>query len=225
MFASVALPLYRLFRPPRDPRVLVVYQRSLEATPSLLERFGLLTIVALGEVIAGIVQGASTHHHLGTQVVVAAVAGLGLAIGLWWLYFDFVSEHEPVPGARTRAWMYLHLPVTAGLGATGAAVLDLLENVGGVLPVEERWLVVGAVAWTQLGLMALLWTLELARRHRRLIVGATALLALSSVGTLGLGWTQLGILELLLAMDALLLLPVGYALFHWVRAVTARAPG
>ena len=63
-------------------------------TPSGVERFGLFTIIVLGEVIVGVVAGLA-EHHLTWTVAATAALGLGLAVGLWWLYFDMVSLRLP----------------------------------------------------------------------------------------------------------------------------------
>jgi len=42
--------------------------------------------------------------------------GTLIAIGLWWVYFDFVSHHLPRPGTTmVFGWFYLHLPMTMGI--------------------------------------------------------------------------------------------------------------
>ncbi|MEO0600065.1 MAG: low temperature requirement protein A [Myxococcota bacterium] len=217
LLASVAVQLYQAVWPPRDPEIRAERQRSLVATPSLVERFGLLTIIVLGEVIVGVVSGVSQTHHVHLEVGAAAVGGLLLSFGIWWLYFDLVAHHLPHAGEGNRAWTYLHLPVTAGIAATGAAVLDLVEHTEVALPSEERWLVVGAVALTEVSVAALMWTLQLWSQHRRIGVRITGLLVASAGGTLALGLTELDTVELLFAIDGLVLPAVVYSLAAWIR--------
>lgn len=216
LVASVAVMLVRIVNPPRDPEVQAERRRTMAATPSLRERFALFTIIVLGEVIAGVVNGMAASHHADVSVGTAAALGLVMAFGIWWLYFDLIAEREPRSERATQAWMYLHLPVTGGIAATGAAVLDLVEHTERTLPQEERWLVVGAAALTQLGIAALMWTLRMTDPHRRLVIGATVLLVLSAGGSLALGLTDFDTIPLLLALDGLLVLPVGYSLWVWI---------
>ena len=57
----------------------------------IAERYGLLTIITLGEVIIGTIAAlnALVHGEAGwtTDAVLLAVAGVGLCFGCWWAYF------------------------------------------------------------------------------------------------------------------------------------------
>jgi low temperature requirement protein LtrA len=116
-------------------------------SPSAVERFGLFTIIVLGEVIVGVVSGVAEHPHLSWLAGGSAFLGMVIAIGLWWVYFDFVSGRQPIPRTSKRlAWIYLHLPVAMGITAVGASILNVVEHAGEPLPGEVRWLLVGAIA-------------------------------------------------------------------------------
>ena len=57
----------------------------------LPERFGLLTLIVLGESVFAVVVGVSeVSWDVGSAV--AAAAGFLLAAALWWIYFDFLDE-------------------------------------------------------------------------------------------------------------------------------------
>jgi len=71
--------------------------RIVLISPSAVERFGLLIIIVLGEVIVGVVSGVAEHPHLSWQVGGIAALGMMIAIGLWWIYFDFVAGRPPIP--------------------------------------------------------------------------------------------------------------------------------
>jgi low temperature requirement protein LtrA len=218
------VPLVSVVWTPDDPAVRAERDRTRVVTASVVERFDLLTIIVLGEVIVGVVDGVSGTHALGGVQVAAAGLGLLLAFALWWLYFDVVAHRRPVPGPLASAWFYLHLPVAAGIAATGAAVLDLVGHAGEALPSEERGLLVASVAVTQAGVGALLWTLPLARDHGGRARVATVLLALSILGALSVGLTTLSSVWTLLVTDALLLVPVGYSLWVWVTVYGGEEP-
>jgi low temperature requirement protein LtrA len=82
---DVAAPIVAGRRPGRAPL-------HLEHLP---ERFGLLVILVLGEVIAGIVLGVHDTKWAGLSVVIG-VAGFLVSAALWWAYFDVggaVSAH------------------------------------------------------------------------------------------------------------------------------------
>jgi low temperature requirement protein LtrA len=108
---SLLLPLFTFGLGRVNPQAQAEIDIISAASPSLVERFGLFTIIVLGEVIVGVVGGVSGHHHLSWLVGGIAALGTLIAIGLWWVYFDFVSHHLPRPGmAMVSAWLYLHLP-------------------------------------------------------------------------------------------------------------------
>ena len=106
-------------------------KQLLTVSPSLVERFGLFTIIVLGEIIVGAVSGLSSQHHLTWEGGLLALLGVLIAVGLWWVYFDFVSHRQPrTTRGHVTSWIYLHLPFTASVAAAGAAILNLLSHEG-----------------------------------------------------------------------------------------------
>ena len=81
---SLLLPLVTFNLGRRDPQVQAEIDRTTDVSPSAVERFGLFTIIVLGEVIVGVVQGVAGHHHL-SWLAGGRTAALGMliAIGLW----------------------------------------------------------------------------------------------------------------------------------------------
>jgi low temperature requirement protein LtrA len=93
----------------------------------IAERYSLLVIITLGEVILGTVAAlnAVVHGEAGWSVDAAllAVAGVGLAFGCWWMYFA-VPWAEPLARHRLRGWPfgYGHLLIFGSLAAMGAGL-------------------------------------------------------------------------------------------------------
>jgi low temperature requirement protein LtrA len=93
----------------------------------IAERYGLLVIITLGEVIIGTVASlnAVVHGESGWTVDAAllALAGVGLTFGCWWMYFS-VPWAEPLVRHRERAWAfgYGHLVIFAALAAMGGGL-------------------------------------------------------------------------------------------------------
>jgi low temperature requirement protein LtrA len=93
----------------------------------IAERYGLLLIITLGEVILGTVAAlnALVHGEAGWTVdaVLLAIAGVGLAFGCWWMYFA-VPWAEPLVRHRERGFIfsYGHLAIFAPLAAMGAGL-------------------------------------------------------------------------------------------------------
>jgi low temperature requirement protein LtrA len=93
----------------------------------IAERYGLLVIITLGEVIIGTVAAlnALVHGEAGWTVDAAllAVAGVGLTFGCWWSYFA-LPWAEPLVRHRRRAFPfgYGHLVLYGAIAAMGAGL-------------------------------------------------------------------------------------------------------
>jgi low temperature requirement protein LtrA len=93
----------------------------------IAERYGLLLIITLGEVILGTVASlnAVVHGEAGWTVDAAllAIAGVGLTFGCWWMYFA-VPWAEPLVRHRERgfAFGYGHMLIFASLAAMGGGL-------------------------------------------------------------------------------------------------------
>ena len=210
------LPLFlaRVLR----PKVGAQLERSRSASESAIERFGLFTIIVLGEVIVGVVRGLIDHHQLDWMVGATAALGMLIAIGLWWNYFDFVSLQKVKPGLyRSSVWMWLHLPMTMGIAATGAAILHAVEAAPSTPDSVPVLILVGSIAVT---ILSVAWIGlqveggELRDKSRR--TARWFLLAASSVAVI-LGFVALSAIALLLALAVILLVPVAAGFVVWVR--------
>jgi low temperature requirement protein LtrA len=108
----------------------VLLERRLGRPPwnagHVAERFNLLTLITLGEVIAATTAavGALVGSQGWSLAALAVVsAGLVLTAALWWAYFLIPSrvilEHWP---ERTMPWRYVHLPMFGAIAAVGAGL-------------------------------------------------------------------------------------------------------
>jgi low temperature requirement protein LtrA len=103
------------------------------------ERHGLFMILAIGESVVAIGVGAASQP-ISVPLVVAAVLGVAVAVGLWWLYFDVVSlaaEHrlaEAQGQARAKlaveAYTYGHFPLIAGIVLAALGVEGVVAHAG-----------------------------------------------------------------------------------------------
>ncbi len=93
----------------------------------IAERYGLLIIITLGEVILGTVASlnALVHGEAGWSIdaAVLAIAGIGLTFGCWWVYFA-VPWAEPLARHRERGFLfgYGHFVLFAALAAMGGGL-------------------------------------------------------------------------------------------------------
>lgn len=92
----------------------------------IAERYGLLTIIALGEVLLGTVTSVAAlvaAQGWSVEAVLVAVAGVGLTFGLWWTYF-IIPSSAILRRHRRRAvvWGYSHVLLFSAIAATGAGL-------------------------------------------------------------------------------------------------------
>jgi low temperature requirement protein LtrA len=118
----------------------------------LPERFGLFTILVLGEAIVAVTVGLS-HVSWQASTTVAGVFGLGAATCLWWINFEHldgfvVRRRGEGKNWRPTVWIYTHLPLAAGLAMFGVSVELAIVGAdhGHDYPTAARWLLVGSVA-------------------------------------------------------------------------------
>jgi len=121
--------------------------RALTPTDSLVERFGLFTIIVLGELVFGVVDGLSLAEHDAKTVSTGLIA-LVLGFGFWWIYFDVVGGRLPKPEGRALAeWILSHYLITLSIAAAGAAMVSLIGHAHDArTPTTTAWLLAGAVA-------------------------------------------------------------------------------
>ena len=108
----------------------MIAERKTSGTPwhphHIAERYGLLTIITLGEGIFGTVAGVSAivqEQGWSLEAALVIVAGVGLTFGLWWTYF-IVNAGDALASHRERSWGfgYGHILVFMAVAATGAGL-------------------------------------------------------------------------------------------------------
>jgi low temperature requirement protein LtrA len=178
----------------------------------LPERFGLFTILVLGESISAVVTGLAHTSWTGAPVVASAGA-VGVATAFWWMYFDNtrgrVVRRDPSVRRtwRPTAWLYTHLPLAASLAALAVALERGIDDAGHAsMHLGDRWLLVGSAA-VVLASMALIQFASSEgpddRRTRGIVVNR--LLGIPAVLLLGLftspepQWMIVGILGVAIA--------------------------
>ena len=138
----------------------------------IAERFGLFTIIVLGEVILSstiAVREAIDAVGIEFGVLIVAAAALVIAFSVWWSYFG--RDDEPGVDRLHGAffWGYGHLPVFAGLAAFGAGVHVAVDAAAGA-EVTDR---VAALALT-IPLAVAIVGFARQRRQRAVVPGAPA---------------------------------------------------
>ena len=128
-------------------RSAVSLNRGMPPTESLIERFGLFTIIVLGEVIFGVVDGLSAADR-NAQTIATGMIALCIGLGFWWIYFDLVGRRLPRnDGPAVANWLLSHLPVTMSIAAAGAAMVSLIGHAHDArTPAATAWLLASALA-------------------------------------------------------------------------------
>jgi low temperature requirement protein LtrA len=91
------------------------------------ERYGLFTLIVLGESVLAVAAG-TAGTDWAPEGVLTAVAGFVAAACIWWLYFDHVGSSGIELGPRPAFyWGYGHFAVYAGIAAFGVGVQLAIE--------------------------------------------------------------------------------------------------
>jgi len=107
-----------------------IAERRKDGTPwhphHIAERYGLLTIIALGEGVVGTVASLSAviaAQGWSVQAALVALAGTGLTFGMWWVYY-IIPAGELLHAHPDRSFVtgYGHILVFGSIVATGAGL-------------------------------------------------------------------------------------------------------
>lgn len=141
-------------------------QQTLEIPPDyshLPERFGLFTIIVLGEAILAAVAGMNADR-FGAATQIIGTLGLVIAFCLWWIYFDGVKGHQvKIPRerkdiGRILIWMYSHLPLTFGIVLTAVGVKVAMHHQEGLsMPFGMSACLTASLAVVMVALHAIYW--------------------------------------------------------------------
>jgi low temperature requirement protein LtrA len=197
---------------------------SLTVTEALIERFGTLTIIVLGETLTGVVAGLASQPISALTLSVGLVAVV-VGFGAWWTYFDFAGQRHPRPTRpATAQWMLGHLPLTAAIAAMGAAMISLVDHAhDGRTPVATAWVLCAGAAVVLCATMLVSASLQARQRDPAFYQPLTRTCAAVAAACLGVGAARPTPLLLGLALVLLLSVPWGLAVAHHL-ANAAKSP-
>jgi low temperature requirement protein LtrA len=117
----------------------------------LPERFGLFTIILLGESVAAVMRGMESQDSWPISAAVAAFTGLALLFAFWWWYFDLANgaAQRHITTARDtirfQIWSHAHFPLYLSIAVLGVGVEHVISLPSGEqLAVQHAWILVGA---------------------------------------------------------------------------------
>ncbi|MCB2100413.1 MAG: low temperature requirement protein A [Rhodobacterales bacterium] len=99
----------------------------------IIERYGLLTIIVLGEVLLSSVQAlqAAWDGSFDIRLVHVALSALVITFAMWWMYFSGEEHLQTTRLRHALRWGYGHVVVFASGAAVGAGFAVLVEVITG----------------------------------------------------------------------------------------------
>ena len=187
-----AIGIFGILVAPVSPAARRLSDRFPIDQEHLAERYGLLTIIVLGESFVKVLTYL-TAKETGVELEYLGKGFFNLALTccIWWIYFDDIAS-SPLKKHRGAGviWLYGHLPLTLAITGVGVAVKKAVSfDLGAVAPDKYRWLLAGTLALTFLS-VAIIDSVterknaELSDRARVVvrIVSALVVLLLGQVG-------------------------------------------
>jgi len=195
-------------------------QPAFTASATIVERFGLFTIIVLTESILSTVGAVGEIKDKGLSLWVVFILGILIAFLIWNLYFDMTSGQETKKGYRYMQFLiFLHFLLLAALATAGACLRVLIADVAIMPPITLQWLFCMSIAIILLSITGLTRIMKDSEEDRayirpvsRLLVIAAAVILLLPVVIPGFGVTWL-----LAAVAVLLAIPVFVGVRSWVK--------
>jgi low temperature requirement protein LtrA len=175
----------------------IAVHHSVKVPPDaahLPERFGLFTLILLGESVVAVMQGMESQEDWTPAAAASAFLGMGISFLIWWWYFDGAAgaSEQPVrsrrEAVRFHIWSYAHFPLYLGIVIAGVGVQRIVTAASrAVLTTTEASILTGAIGAVMLAMTAIGWT-SAGRRHHSVaravqsIALAAATLSLAIVG-------------------------------------------
>ncbi|MEI6714813.1 MAG: low temperature requirement protein A [Verrucomicrobiota bacterium] len=180
------------------------------------ERFGLFTLVVLGETVVAVVSGLRGARMITYQEALTAALALPLCFGMWWVYYDFIGRRpfKAISGVL-YGWVYAHYVLFLCVVATGAGVLNLIKDSGGMPQIGAHWLTTGAMAGFFLITAILEKTLEATPDEPTDPLWSPLLKALAAPVAVGIGFWQDSARGLMGWLGVLLAVQMAYGAWRW----------
>jgi low temperature requirement protein LtrA len=112
-------------------------RHSVEVPPDashLPERFGLFTLILLGESVVAVMHGMKSQEEWTVPAATAAFLGMAMAFAIWWWYFDGTAAvaDRHIRSRRDaidfHVWSYAHLPLYLGIAVAAAGVERIVHD-------------------------------------------------------------------------------------------------
>jgi len=193
--------------------------QQFTASSSIIERFGLFTIIVLAESILGTVAGIAEAPNKEPLVWVAFMLGIFISFLLWSLYFDLTSDEAKKGYGYMQALIFLHIPLIVSLGIVGACIKALLAHMEAGLDPVVQWMFCVALSTILFTIFALTKVMEpeevdkpFTNAAAKIVLAAAIVILVLPLFTYNLG--AFGFLSL---ATLILFVPVLLGVIIWVR--------
>ncbi|NJL94377.1 MAG: low temperature requirement protein A [Anaerolineae bacterium] len=210
------------------PEVIQELARLGADNHHMLERFGIFTIIVLGEAFVKVLDDAQGTT-LGAEEIVFGVTALVALYTLWWLYFSDTADrlYDLTSTLKPLAWSYGHLLLATSLVAFGVAVKKLFAETikypEAVLTEEYRLLLAAAIGIFLLALALINYGLDDNLTPHSQIKRVMIYLG-SAVGIIGVGLLVTGATATVFTAIIAVIM-VALVAFNIYQAVSAPQPG
>jgi low temperature requirement protein LtrA len=105
----------------------------------IVERYGLFTLIVLGETMAAstvAVQSALDEHEAVSELLPIAAGGLLIIFSAWWIYFAVPAHERLLSNRQALPWGYGHVLIFGSAAAIGAGMEVAVEHAVGAAHVS-----------------------------------------------------------------------------------------
>jgi low temperature requirement protein LtrA len=183
-------------------------RHSVQVPPDaahLPERFGLFTLILLGDSVVAVMQGMESQESWTPAAATSAFLGMAILFVIWWWYFDGASgaSERPVSNRREairfHVWSYAHFPLYLGIAVAGVGVKQIVTTASrSTMDPAAILIVMGATAVVMVAMTVI--AAASPHAHRQRPTRWLAHLALAAA-TIGLGVTASVTLPVALAVS------------------------
>jgi low temperature requirement protein LtrA len=117
----------------------------------LPERFGLFTLILLGESVIAVMHGIEHQEYWSASAASLAFLSMVIAFGIWWCYFDTAKATRSRPvrsrldAVRLHVWSYAHLPFYVALVVAFVGLQLVVSAAPALIPASEAALLGSAL--------------------------------------------------------------------------------
>jgi low temperature requirement protein LtrA len=184
----------------------------------LPERFGLFTLILLGESVVAVMQGMESQEDWTPAAAASAFLGMGISFLIWWWYFDGVSGASERPvlskrdALRFHVWNYAHFPLYLGIVILGVGLQRIVIAASRAALTSPETVILTSAATTVMVAMTVIGSTSASTRRRRLTEVAWNLVLVAATLALGFGGGYHYPAVLIIAVTALCLAQLCLAL-------------